>query len=99
METKFKVGDMVVLTKPKEKYLERYVGDIFEVVIVNADNNLYYCNGKYLNCWFCESWLTKVEEQPTEKVHEQVTEQVTEQEPQQCCEKRGIEPVDLTKSK
>ena len=106
METKFKVGDKVLLNKPKYKYnnaiiwqkeMERYVGDIFEVVSVNADSKLYYCDGKYINYWLCESWLTKIEEQPTEQVTEQVAEQVTEQEPQQCCEKRGIEPVDLTK--
>ena len=106
METKFKVGDKVLLNKPKYKYnnaiiwqkeMERYVGDIFEVVSVNADSKLYYCDGKYINNWFHESWLTKIEEQVTEQVIEQVTEQVTEQEPQQCCEKRGIEPVDLTK--
>ena len=110
METKFKVGDKVLLNKPKYKYnnaiiwrkeMERYVGDIFEVVSVNADSKLYYCDGEYINYWLCESWLTKIEEQVTEQVIEQVTEQVaeqvTEQEPQQCCEKRGIEPVALTK--
>ena len=77
METKFKVGDKVLLNKPKYKYnnaiiwqkeMERYVGDIFEVVSVNADSKLYYCDGKYINNWFHESWLTKAEEQPTEQV-------------------------------
>ena len=85
METKFKVGDKVLLNKPKYKYnnaiiwqkeMERYVGDIFEVVSVNADSKLYYCDGKYINNWFHESWLTKIEEQVTEQVIEQVTEQV-----------------------
>jgi hypothetical protein len=76
METKFKVGDKVLLTKPKEKYLEDYVGKVFEVTRVDADNKIYYCAGVYLNYWFCESWLTKIEEQPTEQVPEQVPEQV-----------------------
>ena len=71
METKFKVGDKVLLNKPKYKYnnaiiwqkeMERYVGDIFEVVSVNADSKLYYCDGEYINYWLCESWLTKVGE-------------------------------------
>ena len=85
METEFKVGDKVLLNKPKYKYnnaiiwqkeMERYVGDIFEVVSVNADSKLYYCDGKYINNWFHESWLTKIEEQVTEQVIEQVPEQV-----------------------
>ena len=85
METKFKVGDKVLLNKPKcpnnnilfwGVEMERYIGDVFEVARVDADNKIYYCEGEYADYWFCESWLTKVGEQPTEQVIEQVTEQV-----------------------
>ena len=85
METKFKVGDKVLLNKPKcpnnnilfwGVEMERYIGDVFEVARVDADNKIYYCEGEYAGYWFCESWLTKVGEQPTEQVIEQVTEQV-----------------------
>ena len=85
METKFKVGDKVLLNKPKYKYnnaiiwqkeMERYVGDIFEVVSVNADSKLYYCDGEYINYWLHESWLTKIEEQPPGQVTEQVAKPI-----------------------
>ena len=101
METKFKVGDKVLLTKPKDselsrslvwiKHMDKYNNTI-QIISEVVENYIYHLEG--FRWWaFDESWLTKIEEQPTE----QVTEQVTEQEPQQCCEKRGIEPVDLTK--
>lgn len=71
METKFKVGDKVLLNKPKcpnnnilfwGLEMERYIGDVFEVARVDADNKIYYCEGEYAGYWFCESWLTKVGE-------------------------------------
>ena len=85
METKFKIGDKVLLNKPKcpnnnilfwGVEMERYIGDVFEVARVDADNKIYYCEGEYAGFWFCESWLTKVEEQPTEQVAEQVAERI-----------------------
>ena len=85
METKFKTGDKVLLNKPKcpnnnilfwGVEMERYIGDVFEVARVDADNKIYYCEGEYAGFWFCESWLTKVEEQPTEQVAEQVAERI-----------------------
>ena len=81
METKFKVGDKVLLNKPKYKHknpliwrveMDRYVGDTFEIARVDAGNQLYCCVGEYVDSWFCESWLTKVGELLTEQVTKQI---------------------------
>ena len=102
METKFKVGDKLLLNKPKDTKtdgliwfpkMDKFDGKCFYVEQINKITGRYYCRYNKIYLWLHESWLAKIEEQPTE----QVAEQVTEQEPQQCCEKRGIEPVDLTK--
>ena len=99
MERKIKIGDKVLLTKPKENNgdiqvdplivwrpdMGAYIGKIFTVKSIDLDDNTYLCECGDVNFWARESWLTKIEMNPNE------------QEPQQCCEKRGIEPVDLTK--
>lgn len=106
MESKFKVGDKVLLTKPKDTKtdgliwfpkMDKFDGKCFYVENINTITGRYYCRYDKTFLWLHKSWLTKLEENPSEEVTKQVAEQVTEQEPQQCCEKRGIEPVDLTK--
>ena len=87
METKFKIGDKVLLTKPKKNnsgtlawtpYMEMYNGKVLIVKQIYLNDNSYLCEFKgEVVCWFCESWLTKIEEQPTEQVTEQVPEQVS----------------------
>lgn len=82
METKFKVGDMVVLTKPKDglgfySILERFVGGIFEIYQTEDENNVYYCKKDGLNFWLRGAWLTKVEggiieEEPRAKEENQI---------------------------
>ena len=61
METKSKVGDKVLLNKSKclnnnillwGVEMERYIGDVFEVARVDADNKIYYCEGEYADYWF-----------------------------------------------
>ena len=86
METKFKIGDKVLLTKPKENNsdilvwtpdMEAHNGKVLIVKKIYLDDNTCLCEFKDgVVCWFCESWLTKVEEQPTEQVTEQLAEQV-----------------------
>ena len=85
METKFKVGDKVLLTKPKDTKtdeliwfpkMDKYVGEVFVVKDIGGRVGRYYCTNNEIVLFLCESWLTKIEEQPTEQVIEQVTEQV-----------------------
>ena len=86
METKFKVGDKVLLTKPKDselsrslvwiKHMDKYNNTI-QIISEVVENYIYHLEG--FRWWaFDESWLTKIEEQPTEQVTEQVAEQVAE---------------------
>ncbi len=72
METKFKVGDKVVLTKPTDglgfnPILERFVGGIFEIYQTDDENNVYYCTKDGLNFWLRGAWLTKAEEETPEE--------------------------------
>ena len=87
METKFKVGDKVLATKPNsqdDKYvrlvwisgMNKFDKQILKVKETDKSNNIYLCTKDGHSFWFHESWLTKAEEQPTEQVPEQVTEQV-----------------------
>ena len=99
MERKIKIGDKVLLTKPKENNgdiqvdplivwrpdVGAYIGKIFTVKSIDLDDNTYLCEYGDVNFWARESWLTKIEMNPNE------------QEPQQCCEKRGIEPARFIK--
>ena len=72
METRFKVGDKVLLTKPKENNgdilvwtpdMEVHNGKVLIVIKIDLDDNTCLCEFKdVVVCWFCESWLTKVEE-------------------------------------
>ena len=86
METKYKVGDKVLLTKPKDselsrslvwiKHMDKYNNTI-QIISEVVENYIYRLEG--FRWWaFDESWLTKIEEQVTEQVIEQVTEQVAE---------------------
>ena len=76
METKFKVGDKVLLTKPKDselsrslvwiKHMDKYNNTI-QIISEVVENYIYHLEG--FRWWaFDESWLTKIEEQPTEQV-------------------------------
>ena len=85
METKFKVGDKVLLNKPKDTKtdgliwfpkMDKFDGKCFYVEQINKITGRYYCRYNKIYLWLHESWLTKVEEQPSEQVPEQVTEQV-----------------------
>ena len=88
METKFKVGDKVLLNKPKDKRgdtlewipdMEVYIGKVLIVKSIYLDDYTCLCEFENMRIWLCESWLTKAEEQPTEQVTEQATEQLAEQ--------------------
>lgn len=70
MKTKFKIGDKVVVSKPKRPMykglywvtdMDKCIGKIFEIINVDIDAREYLLKdgGGY---WFAESWLTKVEE-------------------------------------
>ena len=87
METKFKVGDKVLITKPTEvissslswvEEMNKFDGRVFEIA-----------STAFIDIWtpprygiketpyiFAESWLTKIEEQVTEQVTEQVAEPI-----------------------
>lgn len=81
METKFKVGDKVLLNKPKDTKtdgliwfpkMDKFDGKCFYVEQINKITGRYYCRYNKIYLWLHESWLTKAEEQPTEQVTEQV---------------------------
>ena len=87
METKFKVGDKVLITKPTEvissslswvEEMNKFDGRVFEIA-----------STAFIDIWtpprygiketpyiFAESWLTKIEEQVTEQVTEQVAKPI-----------------------
>ena len=87
MENKFKIGDRVLLTKPKDvaRYhiawvdeMDKYNGQILEVSYISSPISGYpieYGVRDYPYV-FDESWLTKAEEQPTEQVTEQVAKPI-----------------------
>ena len=71
METKFKVGDKVVLTKPTDgdldaimlsNTLDKYNGEVFKVKDISKGTGRYYCKNDNAELFLEESWLTKVEE-------------------------------------
>ena len=87
METKFKVGDKVLITKPTEiissslswvEEMDKFSGRVFEIsstafVDIWTPPRYGIKESPYI---FAESWLTKIEEQPTEQVPEQVTKPI-----------------------
>ena len=77
MESKFKVGDKVLLNKPKDTKtseliwfpkMDKYDGKEFVVRDIGGRVGRYYCTNDGVSLFLCESWLTKSEEQPTEQV-------------------------------
>ena len=87
METKFKVGDKVLATKPNRQDhsevsliwitgMNKFDKQILTIKKIDNSNNIYLCIKDGQSFWYHESWLTKAEEQPAEQVTEQVTEQV-----------------------
>ena len=73
METKFKVGDKVLATKPNsqdDKYvrlvwisgMNKFDKQILKVKETDKSNNIYLCTKDGHSFWFHGSWLTKVEE-------------------------------------
>ncbi len=73
METKFKVGDKVVATKPNNqseesvrlvwiRAMDTLDKQILKVKETDKSNNIYLCTKDGHSFWFHESWLTKVEE-------------------------------------
>lgn len=77
METKFKVGDKVLITKPKDTKtdgliwfpkMDKYDGEVFVVKDIGGEVGRYYCTNNEVALFLCESWLTKIEEQPTEQL-------------------------------
>ena len=88
METKYKVGDKVLATKPNRQDhsevrlvwltgMNKFDKQILTIKKIDNSNNIYFCIKDGQSFWYQESWLTKAEEQPTEQVPEQVPEQVT----------------------
>ena len=87
METKFKVGDKVLITKPTEiissslswvEEMDKFNGRVFEIsstafVDIWTPPRYGIKESPYV---FAESWLTKAEEQPAEQVTEQVTKPI-----------------------
>ena len=85
MENKFKIGDKVLLNKPKDTKtselrwfpkMDKYDGKEFVVRDIWGRVGRYYCTNDEISLFLCESWLTKAEEQPTEQVTEQVTNSI-----------------------
>lgn len=71
MEAKFKIGDRVLVTKPKEgitnglywfQKMDKYDGKVFVVKHRNEVTKRYYCANDKVSLYLDESWLTKVEE-------------------------------------
>ena len=82
MESKFKVGDKVLLNKPKERGVEDFIwissmdkfdGEVFVVKERGGRGGRYHCTNDETAFFLPESWLTKVGEQVTEQVAEQVS--------------------------
>ena len=84
METKFKIGDKVLATKPNRQDhsevslvwitgMNKFDKQILTIKKIDNSNNIYLCIKDGQSFWYHESWLTKAEEQPTEQVTEQVT--------------------------
>ena len=72
METKFKIGDKVLATKPNnqdDKFvrlvwisgMNKFDKQILKVKETDKSNNIYLCTKYGHSFWFHESWLTKVE--------------------------------------
>ena len=85
METKFKIGDKVLLTKPKDTKtdelvwfpkMDKYDGEVFVVKDIGGEVGRCYCTNNEVGLFLCESWLTKIEEQVIEQVTEQVTKPI-----------------------
>lgn len=71
METKFKVGDKVLLNKPKEQgvgefiwisSMDKFDGEVFVVKETGGRAGRYYCTNDETTFFLPESWLTKVGE-------------------------------------
>lgn len=92
METKFKVGDRVLVTNPTAQGvktvdasnawtvwspdMDRFDKSVMTIYSIENDQYGIYKLSDVGGYSFHESWLTKIEEQPTEQVTEQVAEQV-----------------------
>lgn len=81
MDTKFKVGDKVLLNKPKERGVEDFIwissmdkfdGEVFVVKEIGGRGGRYYCTNDETDFFLPESWLTKLEEQQNEQVAEHI---------------------------
>ena len=79
METKYKVGDKVLATKPNRQdhsevslvwvtVMNKFDKQILTIKKIDNSNNIYLCIKDRQSFWFHESWLTKIEEQVTEQV-------------------------------
>ena len=79
METKYKVGDKVLATKPNRQDhsevrlvwltgMNKFDKQILTIKKIDNSNNIYLCIKDGQSFWYHESWLTKAEEQPTEQV-------------------------------
>ena len=72
MESKFKIGDKVLVTKPKERGADSFFwdaslagvnGKILIVKDISKSTGRYYFVNNGVDFFLCESWLTKVEDE------------------------------------